>query len=84
MFIQFVTDSRLKQHFLDKLQMRLQAQEDNPAAVDKTDVIDIRGTANDGGFTVLISLRGRELRIFRYMGIQEFKQFVKRIESFVP
>jgi hypothetical protein len=53
MLIQLVTDGRLKEHLLGKLQVRLQAKENNPAAIDKTDVIDIRGTADNGRFTVL-------------------------------
>ena len=48
MLIQLVTDGRLKEHLLGKLQVRLQAKENNPAAIDKTDVIDIRGTADNG------------------------------------
>ena len=48
MLIQLVTDGRLKEHLLGKLQVRLQTEENNPAAIDKTDVIDIRGTADNG------------------------------------
>ena len=83
MLIQLVTDGRLKEHLLGKLQVRLQAKENNPAAIDKTDVIDIRGTADNGRFTVLIGPGGREFRIFGYMGIQKLKQLVERIEPLV-
>ena len=83
MLIQLVTDGRLKEHLLGKLQVRLQAKENNPAAIDKTDVIDIRGTADNGRFTVLIGPGGREFRIFGYMGLQKLKQLVELIEPLV-